>query len=69
MKHIYYTTPSFHEELHEQQLDGRLIKWLLAIPISDNELEYLKEHGAEAFETLLEDNDTPFFDLSRPSVI
>lgn len=69
MKHIYYTTPSSHKELHEQQLDSRLIKWLLAIPISDNELEYLKEHGAEAFETLLEDNDTPFFDLSRPSVI
>ncbi|HCJ40909.1 suppressor of fused domain protein [uncultured Ruminococcus sp.] len=34
-----------------------------------SELEYLKKHGADAFESLLEKNDTDITDLNRSSVI
>ena len=40
-----------------------------AIPISDNELDYLNENGVDAFEDLLESNDTEVYDLYRRSII
>ncbi len=69
MRHIYYTTPSFGDNLREQVIDGKLVKWLMVIPISDGELEYLKKHGADGLESLLEENDTDISDLKRRSIV
>lgn len=69
MRHIYFTSPSYWEYLDGFDLDGNYVTWLFAIPISDNELDYLEKYGADEFENLLEDNKTEVFDLYRKSVI
>ena len=51
------------------KVDDNIVKWLMAIPISDNELEYLNNNGVDAFENLLEQNDTEVFDIYRKSII
>lgn len=69
MRHIYYTYPIYWDSLREKSVDDHIVKWLLAIPISDNELEYLNKNGVEAFESLLEQNDTEVFDIYRKSTV
>lgn len=69
MRHIYYTIPSYWEDLQGHLIDGHIVNWLFAIPISDNELDYLNENGVDAFEDLLESNDTEVYDLYRRSII
>ncbi len=48
MRHIYYTIPSYWEDLQGHLIDGHIVNWLFAIPISDNELDYLNENGVDA---------------------
>lgn len=69
MKHIYFTVPYLWNELQEIELDGHIVNWLLAVPISDKELEYLDENGAEAFEELLEKHEIDIFDIYRKSIL
>ena len=69
MRHIYYTIPSYWEDLQGHLIYGHIVNWLFAIPISDNELDYLNENGVDAFEDLLESNDTEVYDLYRRSII
>ena len=69
MRHIYYTIPSYWENLQGHIIDDHIVNWLFAIPISDNELNYLNENGIEAFEDLLENSDTEVYDIYRKSII
>ncbi|MCR5738166.1 MAG: suppressor of fused domain protein [Eubacterium sp.] len=69
MRHIYYTAPSYWENLQGIELDGHIVNWLFAIPISDSELEYLEKYGDQAFEELLEEKNTEVFDIYRDSVV
>ena len=70
MKHIYFA-PLFYflEELENKQYGSKIVTWLTAIPISDSELEYLDNHGADKFEDLLEQKNIDFSDLGRKSVV
>ncbi len=57
---IYFTEPfCFPEELCEENI------FLLAFFISELELNYLKEHGAEAFEEYLEECEVDVFSVNR----
>lgn len=70
MKHIYFTSPFLWEDkLEEFSVEGISVRFLLAIPISDKELEFLTQHGKEAFEDLLEENNIDIFNLERKSVV
>ena len=69
MKHIYYTYPTYWENLQGQVIDDHIVNWLFTVPISDNELEYLEKYGIESFEELLETNNTEVFDIYRKSVL
>lgn len=70
MKHIYFTLPFLWEDkLENFSLNGMNICFLLVIPISDNELNFLNQYGKEAFETLLEDNNIDIFNLNRKSIL
>ena len=69
MRHIYFIAPYYWEELDGFELDENYVTWLLAIPISDNELAYLEQYGDDAFESLLEEKEAEIFDLYRRSVI
>lgn len=70
MKHIYFTTPYLWEDkLEGFEVQNEEIFFLLAIPISDAELDYLNNNGKEQLETLFEEKEIDIFDIQRDSVI
>ena len=70
MKHAYFTSSFFVQELNEVRVfDNTKVIWVMLIPISDKELEYLDENGNDAFETMLEDAEANILDIDRESVL
>ena len=69
MKHIYFASPFLWEGLQGHELNNHAVAWLLVIPISDAEFDYLRYNGDEAFEELLEQSEVDFSDIYRNSVI
>ena len=70
MKHLYFTSPYlWQDKLEDFSVDGKAINFLLAIPISNHELNIKNEHGAEALEDLFQENEIDIFDLNRNSVV
>jgi len=69
MKHILFTSPFLWEGQFEAiYLPERAIAWLLAVPISEEELQYAERRGSDALESLLQEREIDVFDLSRPCV-
>jgi antitoxin YqcF len=69
-KHVYFTAPFLWEEsLRTLDFSTKRVAWLLAIPITDQEYNFIRSHGDEKFEDLLELNEVDIFDLNRKSVI
>lgn len=70
LKSLYLTTPFFWEDdLHELNLNGKAINWLMCFPISDAELVYLEKYGSAQFESMLEEAGVDVFDTSRSSCV
>ena len=69
MRHIYYTYPSYWENLQGVIIGGHIVNWLFTVPISDNELKYLEKNGMDKFEKLLEENNTEVYDIFRRSIL
>lgn len=67
MKHIMFVSP-FLWNIDDLQFDDRIVTWLMALPISEKEFEYLRNNGNEALEQLFEDQQIDFYDLNRPDV-
>ncbi|HEM3590800.1 TPA: suppressor of fused domain protein [Streptococcus suis] len=68
MKHIMFVSP-FLWNIDDLQFDDRIVTWLMALPISEKEFEYLRNNGSEALEQLFEDQQIDFYDLNRPDVL
>ena len=49
-------------------LDGNIITWLLAIPISEDERNYIDQNGIDKFDAFLEKSNVDLIDLRRNSV-
>jgi len=45
------------------------LPFLLAIPISDAELQYKNQNGLSALESIFEEKNVDIFDLDRASVL
>lgn len=69
MKHMYFTSPFSWPTLQKIEDDDKVVLWLLAIPISDEEFDYLHENGIERFEELLESHDIKYYDINRQSIL
>ncbi|MCS4533828.1 suppressor of fused domain protein [Neisseria montereyensis] len=70
MSHIMFVSPFLWEDkLQPLKLDSKTVHWLLAIPISQSELDYRNNNGLDALESLLEEKNADIFDLNRKSVI
>jgi hypothetical protein len=68
--HLYLTAPFLWEDtLHTLELATRRVSWLLVVPISEAENDYLKECGEDKLEDLFEENQIDIFNLTRPSVL
>lgn len=68
---LMFTEPYMWDEegLRSRVYGDKTVAWLQAVPISDAETEYLREHGAEALGQLFEEHDPDFIDLHRDSVV
>lgn len=69
MKHIYYTTPIYWDNLQGVVLNDNIVNWLLMVPISDEELDYLNKNGEEEFEKIFEKEEVDVFDIYRKSIV
>ncbi|MGV3050011.1 suppressor of fused domain protein [Streptococcus suis] len=68
MKHIMFISP-FLWNIDDLLFDDRTITWLMALPISEKELEYLRNNGSNQLEQLFEEQQIDFYDLNRPDVV
>jgi hypothetical protein len=70
LEHVVFTEPFPWEQLSTVKVSDELsVHWLLAIPISEAERQFLLEHGYDKFEELFDTGHVPYFDLERPSVV
>lgn len=69
MKHILFTTPFLWDNIHNLEFDNITVTWLMCVPISDNEFEFLKTNGSDLLEDLFEKNSIDVFDINRKSVV
>jgi hypothetical protein len=70
LSHMYFTAPFLWEkDLRATQLETKKVAWLLAFPISQSELELLKEKGRDALEAEFQKHNIDIFDLCREPVI
>lgn len=69
MKHVFYASPYIWGDLSNIEYDNMLVTWLLAIPISDAELDFYLRHGATALEYVFESEGIDIFDLERRSTL
>lgn len=69
MQHVLFTTPFIWEKTLETiSFQHKKVTWLLAVPISNEELKYASENSADALEELFEKYQIDIFDLNRKSV-
>jgi antitoxin YqcF len=69
MKHLLFVPPFLWDELVQtQEFPDKTVAWLLAVPISENEMRYASTNGPDALEELFEQEQIDAFDLERPSV-
>ena len=69
MKHIYFTSPFLWERINNLDFDEVIVTWLMIIPISDSEFDFIKKNGSEELEALFEKSDIDIFDLNRKSIV
>jgi antitoxin YqcF len=70
MRHVMFTQPFlWDEELGTAELPGKTVAFLLAVPISDAELQYARSFGAGALGDVFEREQIDIFDLERHSVV
>ncbi|MBF0788313.1 MULTISPECIES: suppressor of fused domain protein [unclassified Streptococcus] len=67
MKHIMFVPP-FLWNIEDLIFDDRTVTWLMAVPISDKELDYLRNNGSDKLEQLFEIQQIDFYDLNRPDI-
>jgi len=70
MQHTLFTEPFFWgNEPQPLELDTKTVHWLLAVPISESELQYNLSNGFNALEDLFEQKGVNIFNLDRRPVL
>lgn len=70
LPHVLFSPPYLWEDkLRTLKFENKTVAWVLAIPISEKELQYREKNGTQALEELLEKNEANIFDLHRKSVV
>ena len=68
--HILFTPPVFWAgALRTLVMANRTVAWLLALPITDAEFDYVKAKGYQALVDLIDQKRPNLFDIQRPSVV
>ena len=68
--HLFFAAPFlWDEDLQTHKFGKKTVTWLLGVPITDAEGEFLVKNGDEALEALFEREQIDIFDLRRRSVV
>ena len=68
--HLMFVDPFlWSEALQSQAMQTKTVAWVMGLPITEAEMEYVRDNGPDAFEEVLEQADIDIYDLQRPSVI
>ncbi len=70
MKHIFFTPPFIwgDDQPKTMELPSKMVYFLQAIPISNEEFSFLESNGEDELENLFEETQINVFDLNRKSV-
>jgi len=70
MKHCLFVPPFLWDgRLQTLTLESKTVAWLLAVPISEQELRLAEVEGVPRLEKVLEGKQIDMFDIKRPSVV
>jgi hypothetical protein len=70
MQHIMFVSPFLWEDkLEPLKLKTKTVNWLLAVPISESELQYKNKNGFNDLQNLFEEKEIDIFDINRKSII
>lgn len=70
LKHLFLVSPFLWGGAPEdREFDDLVVTWLMAIPISDSEIEYMAQNGPERMESLFEEHQIDIFDINREPVV
>ena len=69
MRHVVFVAPFLWDDLQQVEIDGSTVYFLMALPISDAEREYLFENGIDALEQKFEEAQIDVYDINRPSSV
>ncbi|MDQ3176846.1 MAG: suppressor of fused domain protein [Actinomycetota bacterium] len=70
LKHLFLVTPYlWGDEPDDREFDELLVTWLMAVPVSDSEVEHVRTRGPESLEALFEERQIDIFDINREPVV
>lgn len=70
LKHLLLVPPFIWEpEPTSRELDGMIITWLMAVPISDSEIEYARLSGTDQLEALFDEHQIDVFNINRAPIL
>ena len=69
MKHLMFVPVFLWEGFDLIETGAETIDFLQAVPVSDAEFEFAREHGADELQSLFEKAQIDVYDLDRPSVV
>jgi len=70
MEHLLWVEPFTWEDLAAVEVSSTLtVHWLLGVPIAESERRLITDEGYGALTALLEQHDSPYYDLHRQPVV
>lgn len=67
LQHVILLHPVFWDKYKQLETEDEIVTWLMAVPITEDEKQYINANSLEAFEKLLESNNVDISDLYRVS--
>ena len=68
--HALLTSPFAYDGLGKpSEFAGRIVSWLLVLPVSASEIDYAQQHSSDALETVFEEQDIEWESLDRTPAI
>lgn len=69
LKHVVLLSPAFWPTYRAFADEAYTIAWLMAVPITDSEKDYIEQKGVSAFDLLLEEKGADVASLHRKPVV
>lgn len=69
LKHVALMSPVFWPNYQVLEDDDCIVAWLMVVPITDSEKNYIEQNGIAAFDSLLERKDADVINMQRRPVV